>query len=282
MKTLQWHSKYLGILTAGILCIATLASQAAVVTNLYISFETGYSLGPLNGQQGGIMGGPWTVFSPDIQTVETNISNFALGTHAVSEKRNPSTAGSLAPLATALDFTAAVSSNIYFSFDVYRPDDTSSAYWSLYRQASGANPGLGLYIPTGANPTVQVITNGPSVANRINTGFVVTNGDWYRFEFEANNVTRKYDVFAQTLLPNGATTPRATVISGVSWDIWNSFVDNFYSVPQNNSGGSPIYIDNITLLTGLSFPVFNPIPEPSTSLVFSIGIGLLAFRHRKP
>jgi hypothetical protein len=245
-----------------ILAVVALMSPCAsgeTITYLDVDFESGYSEGPLDGQYGGEMSDVWKVKEPEEDDVQTAV---ALDNKAVASKTSR-TAGALAKFTSPLAFTTGRGDVpfecLYLSFDVFRPDDKASALWTVMNTKSGANAGLGLFIPRGADPVIEVITGlacGLKIAPRTVTDFVIANGSWYRFEFEANNATRKLDLFAQVLQENGTASGRKIVIQNLDWSVHNNIVDAFEILPQGISGhmGSQIYTDNIVLETGVAFP----------------------------
>jgi len=251
----------------GLVASSLFAIQAQATVLLDVDFESGYTLGDLNGQTGGTVGGNWNAPWTTGSTQKVVVSSPALGSKAASASRDNGgdsyTSVDLA--APQLDTSL---SSIYYSFDFYRGDDNDHGLITLYNKNSGNNTGLGVSIPTGASPTLDLITAGGFATSA--TTYQLENSKWYRVEFEANGATDQYNAYIQKQGVSG----RTQIGTNVAWSAPNGIVTSFLYYAQGLTE-SNIVVDNLYLETGATFPVDRPLAVPEPAALSLLGLAAL-------
>lgn len=258
----------------GLVASSLFAIQAQATVLLDVDFESGYTLGDLNGQTGGTVGGNWNAPWTTGSTQKVVVSSPALGSKAASLSRdNGGDSYTTVPLASALSITTPA---IYFAFDFYRGDDNDRGLITL---TSTNNIGLGVSIETGASPELKLIT--ASAFATTGSGYNLENGKWYRVEFEAvgNTPTKTYNAYIQ----KEGVAGRTQIGANVAWTSTNSSIPNFLYYAQGLTE-SNIVIDNLYLETGVTFPISRPlaVPEPASLSLLALAALIPLRRCRKP
>lgn len=257
-------NRWLGVVF-GMGLLIVLPVQAAV--HLDVDFE-GYTLGDIQGQTGGVVGGTWNVTTDGVSQV---IGSPALGSKAASFSR-ASGAGSFKRVALASGLNTGAAS-IYYSVDFYRGDDNDRGVVTMMNSGSSNNTGLGFSVENGANPVLRYIIGGGFAGT--DSTYVIENNKWHRVEFEADGVSKTYDLYVQ----KEGVAGRTLVADDVSWAAPNGVVTDFLYLAQGLSE-SNLVLDNLYLETDVAFPVDRILPEPG-SLILLAGAGLAMLSGRR-
>ena len=248
--------------------IVTLLSSVAMASTTWldVNFETGYVDGGLVGQSGGVMSGSWLSGggSDYLTTVESSV---AQGSKAVETYRS-GFGGAYAMLANGgPDYSTPATT--LFALDIMAPLSTSRAHFDYWNSGSGR-----LALAFGIDPGGVVYYNNSDTW--VTTNATVDIGAWYHVEFQVTNPNpgsysnQTLDLFMNKI-GGGA---RQQIADNVSYAPWNGVNNSFNMTPQGSGDTDKMYVDNIQLLTDVTF-----VPEPATIVILSIG-ALVGFGRR--